>query len=129
MVSSVLNYADIFEAYEQYYHTTCPASIFSDRVELGKEDILCAHDLMGNFHFNILDVIKENEDKCKYIYVTLLGHEADYNEFENDVKQLTISFPKIESSTEDFMLAWTEFVKDRPIDQRNIGLKSMEISE
>ena len=94
ITSSVLNYADIFEAYEQYYHKTCPASIFSDLVELKEEDILCVHDLLGNFHFNILDVIKENEDKCKYIYITMLGHKADYDEFEdNDVEQIKMDIP------------------------------------
>lgn len=95
ITSSVLNYADIFEAYGRYYHKTCPASIFSDLVELKKEDILCIYDLLGNFQFNILDVIKENENKCKYIYITMLGHKADYDEFEDqDVSQLRMDIPE-----------------------------------
>ena len=101
VTSSVLNYADIFEAYEQYYHKTCPASIFSDLVELSKEDILCVHDLLGNFHVNILDVIKENESKCKYMYITLSGHRADYDEFEDDkIEQLSFTIPTEEATND-----------------------------
>ena len=75
--SSIVGYADLFEEYYELYHTVCPASIFSDKTILKKGDILCVNDLLGNFHCNILEVIKDNTDRCDYLYVTVLGNKAD----------------------------------------------------
>ena len=75
--SSIVGYADLFEQYYEIYHNVCPASIFSNKTILKKGDILCVNDLLGNFHCNILEVIKDNIDKCDYLYVTVIGKEAD----------------------------------------------------
>lgn len=75
--SSIVRYADLFEQYYEIYHNVCPASIFSGKTILKEGDILCVNDLLGNFHCNILEVIKDNIDKCDYLYVTVLGKEVD----------------------------------------------------
>ena len=75
--SSIVGYADLFEQYYETYHNICPASIFSSKTPLKEGDILCVNDLLGNFHCNILEVIKDNIDKCDYLYITVLGKEAD----------------------------------------------------
>lgn len=75
--SSILNYADIFSAYEDTYHRTCPASVFSDKVKMDNDSVLCVNDLFGNFHCNILNVIADNADKCKFLYVTLTGNTIE----------------------------------------------------
>ena len=73
--SSVNNYAELFNKYAEIYHTVCPAAIFSDKVDLKENDVLFVHDLLGNFHCNIADVVREATGKCSNLFVTVLGVE------------------------------------------------------
>ena len=90
LTSNILNYADIFEAYNKAFHRVCPASIFSDKIELTENDSLCVNDLLGNFHCNVLNVIKDNEDRCSYMYITLVGNVADYKCADIDPDQVSM---------------------------------------
>ena len=78
ITSSIVDYAEIFNKYAETYHKVCPAAIFSDKVELKSNDVLCVHDLFGNFQTgtNIADVIRDNYDKCDSMYITILGDDS-----------------------------------------------------